>query len=139
MLVDERIFDLPPVVDPVDTPAPPTPRTPRTTTTTTRTKGKKAEQRGEKASRFDAINYVADSRLAELTPAEVAVWLLLFRDTSGKTGTARTAQSYLAARAGCKVLAVKRAIKGLERKRLLTVLHRGGRNRGLSVYRLNSG
>ncbi len=82
--------------------------------------------------RFHDINTFADFSMASLDRAEIAVWLLLWRDT--KDGTARTSQADLARRAGINDRSVRRAIVSLKGKRLLTVVHRGGLHRGLSVY-----
>jgi len=85
--------------------------------------------------RFNDINTFADFTLATLDRAEIAIWLLLWRDT--KDGTARTSQMDLARRAGTSDRNVRRVIISLQGKGLLTVAYRGGLNRGLSVYRVH--
>ncbi len=50
-------------------------------------------------------------------------------------GIARTSQADIARRGGSVARTVRNAIKGLERRGLLKVVHRGGLNRGPSVYR----
>jgi hypothetical protein len=95
-------------------------------------KGSKAK--GKAKGRFCDINTFADFSLACLDRAEIAVWLLLWRDS--RDGTARTSQTDLARRAGVNDRSVRRAIVSLERKGLLTVVYRGGLHRGLSVYRV---
>lgn len=83
------------------------------------------------------LNAFADVALADLTGAEVKVWLILFRDTKAATGTARTGQADLARRAGIDVRTVRRAQDTLEAKGLLTVVRRGKLNAGPSVYRVH--
>ena len=95
---------------------------------------KPSKAKGKSKGRFHEINAFADFSLASLDRAEIAVWLLLWRDA--KDGTARTSQSDLARRAGVNDRSVRRAIVSLERKGLLTVVYRGGLHRGLSVYRV---
>src|SRR5262245_26378046 len=95
-----------------------------------------AKGRKGTGKRFQVINTFADFTLAGLDRAEVAVWLLLWRDTR-PDGLARTAQTDLARRAGCSTRTVRRALKSLERAGLVVVAYQGGLNRGLSVYRVN--
>lgn len=87
------------------------------------------------AGRFATINTFADCSLAKLSRAEIAVWLLLWRDTK-PNGLARTSQADLARRAGTDPRTVRRAIARLVNQRLLTVAHRGGLRRGMSSYRV---
>ncbi len=47
-----------------------------------------------------------------------------------------SAQSYIADRSGMCVRTVKTVIKRLALAGLLEVLHRGGLNRGISIYRI---
>ncbi|NOY28979.1 MAG: winged helix-turn-helix transcriptional regulator, partial [Planctomycetes bacterium] len=56
------------------------------------------------------------------------------RDT--RDGTARTSQTDIARRAGISERAVRLAIRQLEPLGLLTVVYRGGLNRGASRYRI---
>ncbi len=85
--------------------------------------------------RFAVVNAFVDATLAGLTRAELAVWLILWRDTK-PTGTARTSQADLARRAGCDVRTVKRAVRSLEAHGLLRVVRRGRLNAGPAVYRV---
>src|SRR5262245_42282420 len=94
-----------------------------------------AKEKKRAGKRFQVINAFADFTLAGLDRAEIAVWLLLWRDTR-PDGLARTAQTDLGRRAGCSTRTVRRALKGLQRAGLLTLAHQGGLNRGLSVYRV---
>jgi len=88
--------------------------------------------------RFGMLNTFADVAMADLTGAEVKVWLILFRDTKAATGTARTGQTDIARRAGLSRRAVKMAVQRLQAKGLLTLRHRGRLNVGPSVYRVQA-
>jgi hypothetical protein len=85
--------------------------------------------------RFAVVNAFVDFTAGTLTRAEVLVWLVLWRDTK-RDGTARTSQADLARRAGVNLKTVKRAVAGLRRRRLVTVVSRGNLRRGPSVYRV---
>ena len=66
--------------------------------------GKAGEPKGKASKRsagerFRVLNNFVDFTLAELSRAEIAVWLILYRDT--RDGTARTGMADLARRAGC--------------------------------------
>ena len=82
--------------------------------------------------RFEILNAFVDSGMADLTRAELAVWLTLYRDT--RDGTARTSLDDLARRGGMDRQTVSRAVGRLEGRKMLQVLRRGGLNRGPSVY-----
>lgn len=99
-------------------------------TNTKKAKGKPA--RRNTADRFAVLNTFADFTLRNLNRAEIAVWLLLWRDT--RNGTARTSQADLARRAGVNLSTVKRAVARLEKCGLLTVVFRGDLWRGPSRY-----
>ena len=86
------------------------------------------------AERFGVVNAFVDFTLGSLTRNETAVWLVLWRDTKG--GTARTSQADLARRAGIGRRTVVRIINKLASKGLLRIVHRGGLNRGMNVYRV---
>lgn len=90
--------------------------------------------KGKTAERFAVLNAFADFGLAGLSRAEIAVWILLYRDT--RDGTARTSYDDIARRAGLNRRNVGRAVRRLERRGLLTVIHRGGLGRGPSRYRV---
>ncbi|MHB1426378.1 MAG: helix-turn-helix domain-containing protein [Gemmataceae bacterium] len=101
------------------------PRTPRP--------GKASEPKGKAGKRsagerFRVLNNFVDFTLAELSRAEIAVWLVLYRDT--RDGTARTSYDDLARRAGCDRRNVGRAVHRLEQLGLLQVVHRGGLRKG---------
>lgn len=92
------------------------------------------EPRAPAGARFKQLNTFIDFSVADLTRTEIAVWLVLFRDT--REGTARTSMRDIARRAGCSVRAVGTAVARLEARGLLKVVHRGGMNRGTSRYRV---
>ena len=87
--------------------------------------------------RFAILNAFTDMTMKELGRAEMAVWLLLYRDTK-PNGLARTAQADLARRTGTTTRTVERAVNSLERRGLLTVVRRGGLRRGPSSYRVHA-
>jgi hypothetical protein len=99
---------------------------------TSKAKGKPS--RRNTADRFAVLNAFVDFTMQELSRAEALVWLVLYRDT--KDSIARTAQTDIARRAGVNVGTVKRAMTGLRRRGLLTVVFRGSLRRGPSAYRV---
>ena len=96
-------------------------------------KPKGRQRGGQVGKRFAMYNTFVDYTLATIPRTDALVWLVLFRDAHG--GTAKSAQAYIARRAGLGKRTVGMAVKRLERAGLLDVLHRGGLNRGLSIYR----
>ncbi len=88
-----------------------------------------------KSGRFAILNAFLDFTLATLGRNEIAVWLLLYRDTKPE-GTARTSIADLARRAGISSRTTLRAVARLEKRRLLRVVHRGGLRRGSSIYQV---
>jgi hypothetical protein len=101
--------------------------------------GKASEPKGKVSKRpagerFRVLNNFVDFTLVELSRAEIAVWLILYRDT--RDGTARTGMTDLARRAGCAKRNAVRSVKRLEELGLLKVIHRGGFRRGVSRYRV---
>jgi len=86
--------------------------------------------------RFAVLNSFVDATAADLTRCEILVWLVLYRDT--RNSIAQTSQADIARRAGATDRAVRRAIKRLEGRGLLRLVHRGGLNRGVSKYRVFS-
>ncbi len=92
--------------------------------------------RQQSQGRFLTLNTFCDVTMARLTRAELAVWLLLYRDTKPE-GTARTSQADLARRAGVDKRTVERAVRRLVAAGLLDVIYQGGFQRGVSVYRVH--
>lgn len=72
--------------------------------------GKRPARRGP--NRFAEVNGFVDFTLAGLSRAEVAVRLILWRDTK-PSGTTATLQADLGRRAGCDPRTVRRAIRAL--------------------------
>jgi AraC-like DNA-binding protein len=105
--------------------------TPREPDTLARPKG---NTRGQAGERFRVLNSFVDFTLAELSRAEIAAWLILYRDT--RDGSARTSMRDIARRAGCSPRAVATAVARLEKLGLLKTIHRGGFRRGASRYRI---
>lgn len=88
------------------------------------------------SARFATVNRFVDVQIRDLTRAEMAVWLVLYRDTK-KDGTVRTGQTDIAKRAGISRVSVSRAITTLTKRGLLTVIRQGGIDSGPSIYRIN--
>jgi DNA-binding transcriptional ArsR family regulator len=84
--------------------------------------------------RFVALNKLVDCTLAELSRAEIAVWLVLYRDT--RDGSALASYDWIAPRAGVDRRNVGRALRRLQARGLVRVLRRGGLGRGASRYRV---
>jgi hypothetical protein len=85
--------------------------------------------------RFAVLNGFVDSELRKLSRAEIAVWLVLYRDTK-PDGTARTGQTDIARRAGCDARTVRRALGTLGAKGLVEVVTKGKLRTGPSRYRV---
>ena len=100
---------------------------------TNKAKGK--TERRRIGNRFAVLNSFCDFTLRELTRAEIAAWLTLYRDTK-PDGLAKTSQADIGRRTGLNVGTVKRAIARLCGRGLLTVVRRGSLRRGPSVYRV---
>jgi hypothetical protein len=98
-------------------------------------KGKPA--RRKTGNRFAVLNAFVDFTMQGLTRNEIAVWLVLYRDTKAD-GTARTSQADMARRAGMGRRTVVRAIARLEWRGLLKRVYRGSIHRGMSVYRIRA-
>jgi DNA-binding MarR family transcriptional regulator len=97
-------------------------------TTATRKKTKRASR-----LRFELLNAFVDTGMADLSRGELAVWLILYRDTK-RDGTARTSLDDLARRGGMNRQTASRAVGRLARRNMLRVIRRGGLNCGPSTY-----
>ena len=122
-----------PVLSGVSTLPPMLPEATESDETETPTKSKRKQKRVS-GDRFAVLNGFVDCSMAGLSKAEIATWLILYRDT--RNGTARTAQTDIAKRAGLDPRTVRRAIRRLEAVGLLVVVFRGGLNSGPSRYRV---
>ena len=98
------------------------------------TQRKGSAKRTGAGQRFKTLNAFVDVSMRDLRRNEIAVWLILYRDT--KDGTARTSQTDIARRAGVTKRTVVRTIGRLELKGLLRIIRRGGINSGPSTYRV---
>lgn len=85
--------------------------------------------------RFEILNAFVDGGMIGLSRAELAVWLVLYRDTK-RDGTARASLADLARRAGIDRQTASRAVGRLARRKMLQIIRPGGLNRGPSVYRV---
>jgi hypothetical protein len=86
--------------------------------------------------RFAEINGFIDCTLANLTRSEIAVWLVLFRDTKASQGIAPTGQADIARRAGITPRGVRKALSGLIDKGLVRIVRQGRIGVGPSAYRV---
>jgi hypothetical protein len=94
------------------------------------------KRKGRKTGdRFAVLNGFVDCSMADLSRAELAAWLVLYRDT--RNGTARTSAEDIGRRIGTSKRAVLDALASLRKRGLLTRVYRGGLNRGPSVYRVH--
>lgn len=96
----------------------------------------KLSSKGKSAGRFEDLNSFVDITMQDLTRNEIAVWMVLFRDT--KDGIARTSQAGIARRIGANERTVRRVIGKLEGKGLVTVVQRGRLQSGPSSYRVHA-
>jgi hypothetical protein len=101
----------------------------------TKPAGRPKGRRGAR-ERWQLLNTFVDCTMRGLGRADVAVWLVLYRDSEG--GTAQVGQGRIAARAGVCRRTVTLAIGRLKRAGLVEVIRRGGIGRGLSAYRIRA-
>jgi hypothetical protein len=85
--------------------------------------------------RFEMLNAFVDSGMADLSRAELGIWLILFRDTK-RDSIARASLDDLARRGGMNRQTASRAVGRLARPSILQILRRGGLNCGPSAYRV---
>lgn len=100
-------------------------------------KAKPAEKQKRTAAtsnRFRELNAYVDRTMEDLPRAEALTWLVLWRDT--KDGTAKTSMEDIARRIGATKRAVVTAVDNLQKRGLLTLVLKGGINRGPSIYRV---
>ena len=94
--------------------------------------GKSKRRHGD---RFAVLNGFVDCSMGDLSRAEALTWLVLYRDT--RNGIARTGQTDIARRIGTSRRTVNEAIRGLRGRKLVSLVHQGGLNRGTSIYRVH--
>ncbi len=97
-------------------------------------KPKRKSRHGKTADRFAVLNNFVDFTIQSLTRNEIAVWLVLYRDT--RSDIASTSQQDIARRAGIHRRTVCRALKRLEKLGLVRIVYHGGLNQGISKYRI---
>lgn len=90
----------------------------------------------EETDRWRTLNTFVDIVARHLSPVEIAVWMVLFRDCRG--GTVKASQRNLASRSGASERSVVRAMRRLRDTGLLEVV-RASRSKGeASLYRLEA-
>ncbi len=124
----------PPVLPGCSVLPPMEPPRPRPTSTATGKGTEKPKRTAATSNRFGELNAFVDCSMADLSRAEALTWLVLWRDT--KNGTVRTALTDIARRIGASKRAAVDAVAGLVKRGLVSRIHRGGMNRGVSVYRV---
>lgn len=87
------------------------------------------------AGRFAVLNEFVDTSMADLTRSELAVWLVLYRNV--RNGTVRLSAGSIGKVAGMSRRSAINAVQCLVRKGHLTIVYKGGLNRGASTYRIN--
>jgi hypothetical protein len=100
---------------------------------TRRNKGGAARRRS--LERFQILNGFVDFGLAGLSRSEIAVWLIIFRDTK-PSGLARTSLSDQARRGGMSRRQATRALRALIRRGAVHVIRKGvvGKATIYSIY-----
>ena len=96
-------------------------------------KGSKADKAGT-ANRFGVLNGFVDVGMRDLTRAELAAWLVLYRDT--RDGVARTSMADIARRSGTSERKTIDAIGKLRKRGLVERVRKGGLARGPASYRV---
>ena len=108
---------------------------PRPRTTSNNGKAEKPKRAETTLNRFRELNAFVDCSLTDLSRAEALTWLVLWRDTK-QGGTVRTSSTDIARRIGTSRRAVTNALARLRKRGLLRLIHQGGFNRGMSIYRV---
>ena len=86
------------------------------------------------ASRWRTLNTFVDIIARHLSPVEIAVWMVLFRDC--RDGTVKASQRNLASRSGASERSVVRAMRRLRDVRLVEVVKASKSKGEASLYRL---
>ena len=108
---------------------------PRPRTTPNNHKTAKPKGTATTSNRFRELNAFVDCSLTDLSRAEALTWLVLWRDTK-QGGTVRTSSTDIARRIGTSRRAVTNALARLRKRGLVRLIHQGGLNRGMSVFRV---
>jgi len=133
-MTDPRIIPPGEVLPPMDLGERPARRNGRTTTDA-EPNPKRKPRPGLVRRRFALLNAFVDCELARLGPADVAVWLVLYRHGQ-RDGTATAAVSDLARRTRYCNAAVRLALRRLRGWGLIERVKRGTLAGGPSIYRL---
>ena len=112
----------------------PPPMNPRPATPANGKAREKPKRTAATSNRFRELNAFVDCSMADLSRAELATWITLWRDTK-QEGTVRTSSTDIARRIGASRRAVTDALAGLRKRGLLRLIHQGGLTGGTSVYR----
>jgi DNA-binding MarR family transcriptional regulator len=96
----------------------------------------KTRRRKQLLERFKVLNDFVDLGLSQLSRSEIAVYLILFRDTQ-PTGLARTSRSELARRGGMTQRQASRALTKLIDRRVVDVIRKALGQRA-AIYSLYS-
>jgi DNA-binding transcriptional ArsR family regulator len=104
----------------------------RSTTVPAAGERRSRKKRPAVVSKVLALNRFLDRTARSLHPSAAVVWLMLLRDE--REGTARTAVSDLARRAGLSERTVKRRLRELKERELVEVRASGTRDTGPTVY-----
>ncbi len=107
----------------------------RPRTTSNNGKAETPKRTATTSNRFRELNAFVDCSLPGLSRAEALAWLVLWRDTK-QGGTVRTSSTDVARRIGTSRRAVTNALARLRKRGLLRLIHQGGLNRGMSVFRV---
>jgi len=97
---------------------------------------KASKAKGKAGDRFRLLNAFVDFTLADLDRGELAVWLVLYRDS--RDGVAQVSQVAIARRIGITDRAVRKAIGRLADKGLVKVVRQGRIGKGASAYRIRA-
>lgn len=90
----------------------------------------------ETANRFSALNAFIDYMMVDLTRAELATWLVLYRDT--RNGVVQASIDAIAKRTGTSRQHTQKAITSLQRRGFIEQIKKGAINSGASIYRVKT-
>lgn len=97
----------------------------------TRRRGTWADQR------FHCLNQLVDKSAKSVSPLEIAVWFVIYRNIQRKSRTATISQTHIGQKLGKRRETVNKALKKLIAAGLVSVAKQGGFKRGPSSYRVH--
>src|SRR4051794_11015443 len=99
-----------------------------------------SERKATSKLRFQRLNAFVDIGMtaADLTPAAMVVWFVLYRFVDAKTGLATVATDTIRERTGFNRKTVTRALSCLKKANLVKIKRSGGINRGATSYLIRS-